>query len=365
MSKALPLVANDIWKTFPGSRVPTIQGISLTLQPGEILTLLGPSGCGKTTILRMIAGFERPDDGEVWIGGAKVAGGRTWVPPEKRGVGMVFQDYALFPHLTVAENVAFGLRGRQSRDREKRVRSALGLVGLEGLGDRYPHNLSGGQQQRVALARALAPQPALTLLDEPFSNLDAALRVQMRDEVRRILKSQGSAAIFVTHDQKDALAISDRIAVINQGRVEQLAPPREIYQFPATPFVATFVGQTNLLNGVLQRGRIETEFGPVPCHHQRGQPEGSRVTVSVRPDSFEIAPDGPFTGRVESMIYGGNYVELQVTLLTQHGKGKQVWIHAHPEMPITEGQTVRFEARPDFVAVVEAGEAAVAGRPSD
>lgn len=245
LSHEQPLRIASLCKNYGKS--PAVCGVDLAVAPGEILTLLGPSGCGKTTTLRLIAGFERPDRGEVTIGGKVVASGSHWIAPEERGVGMVFQDYALFPHLTVAENVAFGLGKADTGNRKQRVSQMLRLVGLEEQKDRYPHNLSGGQQQRVALARALAPRPALVLLDEPFSNLDASLRVQMREEVRRILKESGAAAIFVTHDQKDALAISDRVVVMNQGLVEQVGSPREIYQFPHTAFVARFVGQTNLL----------------------------------------------------------------------------------------------------------------------
>ncbi len=274
----LPLEIRGLTKRF--GRTEAVCGVDLTLQPGEILTLLGASGCGKTTTLRLIAGFERPDDGEVIIAGRVAASGDgRWIPPERRDVGMVFQDYALFPHLTVAENVGFGLTRLSRAEREKRIKQMLRLVGLEAMAERYPHNLSGGQQQRVALARALARKPALVLLDEPFSNLDAALRVQMRDEVRRILKESGAAAIFVTHDQKDALAISDRVAVMNAGKVEQVGTPREIYQFPHTAFVARFVGQTNLLMGEISLTNehvVVTQIGPVPCVHTHGLPRGRR-----------------------------------------------------------------------------------------
>jgi iron(III) transport system ATP-binding protein len=226
-----------------------VEDLTLDVASGEILCLLGPSGCGKTTLLRLIAGFETPDEGAVRIAGAEVAGPSTWVPPDRRRIGFVFQDYALFPHLTVLQNVAFGLRGADRADRERRAAEVLDLVGLTIFSGRYPHQLSGGQQQRVALARALAPQPAVILLDEPFSNLDAALRGATRDEVRQILKRTGTTTVLVTHDQEEALTFADRLAVMRAGRLEQEGAPETVYARPRTAFVATFLGRTNLLRG--------------------------------------------------------------------------------------------------------------------
>ena len=221
-----------------------VDQVTLTLMQGELLALLGPSGCGKTTLLRLIAGLEAPNEGAIVLSGRPVAGPGGWVPPERRQLGMVFQDYALFPHLTVAQNVGFGLdrlRKQAPQALHDRVAEAIALVGLEGLEKRYPHELSGGQQQRVALARSIAPQPSLILLDEPLSNLDARVRQRLRQEVRAILKRAGAAAVFVTHDREEAMAIADRVAVMRRGQIEQIDSPEGLYWEPDSRFVAGFV----------------------------------------------------------------------------------------------------------------------------
>ncbi|NJL87557.1 MAG: ABC transporter ATP-binding protein [Leptolyngbyaceae cyanobacterium SM1_1_3] len=245
----------------------TLEAVNLQLYQGEILSLLGPSGCGKTTLLRLIAGFEQPQQGTIELAERTVCAPGKWTVPEQRGVGVVFQDYALFPHLNVRENVRFGLKSLARRgclsklDLADRAQAAIALVGLSGFEQRYSHELSGGQQQRVALARALAPRPALILLDEPFSNLDVQVRLYLRQEVRDILKSIGASGIFVTHDQEEALAISDRMAVMRQGQIEQVGTPEEIYRQPASRFVAEFVTQANFIP-TQRRGQIwETEVG--------------------------------------------------------------------------------------------------------
>lgn len=267
-----------------------VHQLDLDVYAGEILALLGPSGCGKTTSLRLIAGFERPDSGSIAINDQTAAGDGLFVPPEKRGVGMVFQDYALFPHLTIHENVGFGLHNKPKPEANEIVTSMLELVGLQQFASRYPHELSGGQRQRIALARALAPQPFLLLLDEPFSNLDADLRTQMRVEVRQILKSINATAIFVTHDQEEALYLGDRIALMNHGRVEQIGHPEEIFHQPATRFVAEFMGGTDFLPGVVGEEAIETEIGLLP--QKVDLPIGTAVEIAMRYDdlSFELNP---------------------------------------------------------------------------
>jgi iron(III) transport system ATP-binding protein len=264
LESASVLCLDAITKQFSSTVNPAVSSVSFTLQQGDVLALLGPSGCGKTTLLRLIAGFEHPQSGSIAIADQTVAGNGNWVAPEKRGVGMVFQDYALFPHLTVQQNVAFGLRQKPGLAIAQRVQEALTLVGLQGMEQRYPHQLSGGQQQRVALARALAPYPFLVLLDEPLSNLDVQVRLRLRQELREILKAAGTSAIFVTHDQEEALSIADRVAVMRQGQLEQLDTPEAIYRHPASRFVAEFVTQANFLPARRQGQVWHTAIGEIP-----------------------------------------------------------------------------------------------------
>ena len=267
---------------------PAVRDLDLELARGRILALLGPSGCGKTTTLRLLAGFESPDVGEIEIASRIVARGvpsTTNIPPEKRRVGMVFQDYALFAHLTVAQNVAYGLKGiSRGKKRDARVAEVLALAHLDGLEDRMPHELSGGQQQRVALARALAPEPAVVLLDEPFSNLDAALRVEVRSEMREILTAAGATAIFVTHDQAEALSFADEVAVMFGGSIVQVAPPEDLYHRPATRNVAEFVGEANFVSGTAKNGRLRCALGDVPAC---GECAGA-VEAMLRPEALHL-----------------------------------------------------------------------------
>ncbi|NND85690.1 MAG: ABC transporter ATP-binding protein [Acidimicrobiia bacterium] len=260
-----------------------LNGFSLDVEEGAILCLVGPSGCGKTTALRVLAGFDQPDAGRVEIRGRAVVDGTSSVPPERRSVGMVFQDYALFPHLTVEANIRYGLGSAQ----RNRVGEVLELTGLEGMGNRMPHELSGGEQQRVALARALAPRPDAILLDEPFSNLDASLRDRMRREVRRILNDAGTTAVLVTHDQEEALAVADTVAIMREGAVLQVGSPTEVYERPATPWVAGFLGDSVGLDGHVSGGRVTTLLG---SFLYRGPLEGP-VEVMVRPEWIEPTPD--------------------------------------------------------------------------
>jgi iron(III) transport system ATP-binding protein len=282
-------------KQFAGQTSPAVDQISLALHQGDLLGLLGPSGCGKTTLLRLIAGFERPQHGTIDLAGQLICDGRVWVPPERRDVGVVFQDYALFPHLCVLDNVAFGLKTQVRRGklaagqiREEAAR-AIALVGLQGFEKRFPHELSGGQQQRVALARAIAPRPSLILLDEPFSNLDVQVRLYLRQEVRDILKGVGASGIFVTHDQEEALSISDRLAVMRSGRVEQFGTPEEIYRQPSSRFVAGFVTQANFLRAERHGDVWKTVLGAFAT--EDSAVDAAIAEMMVRQEDLQLQPD--------------------------------------------------------------------------
>ncbi len=284
--------------------------VSFAVPEGALLTLLGPSGCGKTTCLRLIAGITAPDEGEIWLNGQLVASPAGSLPPEQRRVGMVFQDYALFPHLNVADNVAFGLRSSRAEKRA-RVAELLALVGLQGLEDKMPYLLSGGQQQRVALARALAPEPDILLLDEPFSNLDTALRAQVRGEVRDILRRTGKTAVFVTHDQEEALSLSDRVAVLFEGRLHQVGTPEQIYNQPVSAQVAAFVGEANLLPAEASGSRAASALGELTLI----KPARGKVHVLIRPERVHLDTSGEgVLGEVLWREYYGSRQRIAVRL---------------------------------------------------
>lgn len=327
------LEVEGLRRRFAGTTAAAVEKVSFTLGAGELMALLGPSGCGKTTTLRMIGGFETPDAGSVRLKDQDI----THLPPEKRGIGFVFQDYALFPHLDVLANVRFGLRTLPRAKADARARDMLALVGMQDLGARKPHELSGGQQQRVALARTLALAPPLVLLDEPFSNLDAAMRVETRQEVRKLLKATGSAAILVTHDQEEALAMADRIAVMEAGRVRQIGTPDEIYRNPISAFVASFIGRSNIVPGRATGMDVDTPFGKL----QLSRAANGSVDLAVRPEQImlEADPNGP--GAIVGREYRGHdqlywVQEGERCMLVISGPGAQIELGARVRMRICD-----------------------------
>ncbi|MGD1875261.1 MAG: ABC transporter ATP-binding protein [Mastigocoleus sp.] len=334
----------NINKLFTDSKEPAVNNVSLQLQQGDILGLLGPSGCGKTTLLRIIAGFEEPEKGTVKIDEQIVSDSNNKIPPEKRDVGIVFQDYALFPHLTVSENVSFGLLSLDKTSIKKRVSEALQLVKLEGLENRYPYELSGGQQQRVALARGLAPRPKLMLLDEPLSNLDIQVRLQLREEIRDILKAAGTSAIFVTHDQEEALAISDIVGVMRQGNLEQIDTPENIYTHPASKFIAEFVTQANFLPAHRQGNMWETEIGSFRIEQNHSQKIGE---LMIRQESLILTPDADAQIKIRSRRFLGR--EYRYCLETS--SGREIHARTMTDTLLSEGTSVQVSVVEDGIQV--------------
>jgi iron(III) transport system ATP-binding protein len=306
------LKAHQLGKRYKGAARWAVSNFSAVIRQGEIVALLGESGCGKTTILRLISGFETPDAGELYLHDKPVAGKSTFVEPEQRGVGIVFQDYGLFPHKTVEQNIRFGLFRKSEEEIRSRLREVIELTGLEGLGKRYPHQLSGGQQQRVAVARAIAPNPAILLFDEPFSNIDSKRREQLRREIKNILNSAGITAIFVTHDTRDVMAIADRVFLLRDGVTIQEGTPAEVYQQPRNSYAAEFFGKTNIIAATATNDGYILPFGKVTTPTPPTKP-GKQVTLSVRPDAFEISnqktPD-TITGEIIHTQFFGEYQEL-------------------------------------------------------
>lgn len=329
-----------VTKTFDGV-TQVLSGVDVAVEAGATLALLGPSGCGKTTLLRIVAGLERPEQGTVTVGDRLLSGPDTFVAPERRRVGMVFQDWALFPHLSVARNVGFGLP-RPERKVSPRIDEALELVGLAGLGDRMPSTLSGGQQQRVALARAIAPRPSVLLLDEPFSNLDASLRAQVRTEIHQLLVGLGITTVFVTHDQDEAFVLGDRVAVLAEGTVVQIGSPAELYQRPATRWLAGFVGDANLVAGTASGDVARTALGPLPLV----SPAEGPVDVLVRPEQLELSAVDDAAG-VEGTVELVEFVGHDTTYLV-HVDGHELHVR-RPSMPVVgrgDRVSVRFAAGP-------------------
>lgn len=336
----MSLHLEELKKSYPNFKI----DLSLSVGSGELVTLLGPSGCGKTTFLRLVSGLIQPDNGRIRLGGRRI----DPLPTEQREIGIVFQDYALFPHMNVAENIAFGLKMKNWR-RERirpRVDELLALVHLRGYEERKVTELSGGEQQRVALARALAPNPRLLLLDEPLSALDARLRKMLRSEIRRIQQKLGLTTVYVTHDQEEALALSDRIAVMRDGRIEQTGSPREIYRLPATPFVAAFIGQSNLLAGTFLEtegdfGRVHTALGDFLGRLPEGrrQEPGDAVTLFFRPQSCRL--DGEAEVRISGVISASEYLGEEIQLQIRAGETVLI-VKTTREDGFTPGQQLSF-----------------------
>ncbi|HEV7456294.1 MAG TPA: ABC transporter ATP-binding protein [Roseococcus sp.] len=341
----MSLRLDDIHHAYGPKQV--LRGVSLEVAAGEIVCLLGPSGDGKTTLLRLVAGLEPLQQGRISLGGRVLAAPGEDVPPESRHVGFVFQDYALFPHLTVADNVAFGLRRIPRGDRGWRVAEALARVGLETYAQSWPHQLSGGQQQRVALARALAPRPEALLLDEAFASLDARLREQVRDDTLHVLQQAGIPALIVTHDAEEAMFMADRIALMREGQVVQLGTPEQLYLHPATPFVATFLGEVNRLPARIRQGAAETVIGAAPA---RGLPEGSAALLLLRPEGLrvtEAGSAGSALAEVEACRLLG--ATTLVHMAVADGEGGVLHLHARlpPGARLSRGDRVGVALDPE------------------
>ena len=342
-SEGVRVVFDGVVKSYGSQRV--LKGLQLEVQPGEFLSLLGSSGSGKSTALRLLAGLEPADGGTILVGGEDM----SRVPANKRDMGMVFQSYSLFPHLSVARNTAFGLRMRrvpEARVRE-RVDAALALVGLSDFAARFPHQLSGGQQQRVALARALVTEPRVLLLDEPLSALDAKVRVQLREEIRRIQLRLGITTIFVTHDQEEALAVSDRVAVMNAGDIDQIGAPEELYTRPATTFVAEFIGRSCLVDAVVRDGFAEALGARLPL--LAPHPDGP-ARVYLRPENLFLASDGT-TGAVPAIVVSSSFLGAMRRTQVKTTEGVELVVQHSPGERVLAGDAVRVGVRPEPVAV--------------
>jgi iron(III) transport system ATP-binding protein len=368
---AVLLALEGVEKRYAASSPAAVSAVSFSVRDGEVLGLVGESGCGKSTLLRLIAGLEVPDGGTIRIGGRTVAGPEAWLPPERRGVGMVFQDFALFPHLRVVDNVAYGLTRGPRAGRRGRAEDVLDLVGLRGYGSRFPHELSGGQQQRVALARALAPEPRLLLLDEPFSNLDSALKRSLRDELAEVLRRTGITAILVVHDAEDVMALADRVAVMRRGWVRQIETPDSLYRQPRDEYVARFFGETNILNARPQGDGFDTAIGFIPCALAAGRSEP--VRLCLRPEHFHLSTDATGNGSacasgcpsgaacdaggraavVRQVRRSGLHRRIILSVETGAPGGATLTVDVGPEPHLVEGDQVFVQPKPGCIHVLQ------------
>lgn len=335
-----------VTKSF--GNVTVLQEFNQKFEDGEFITLLGPSGCGKTTMLRLIAGFEKPSSGEIYIGDKLVSSEKEFLPPEKRGIGMVFQSYAVWPHMNVFDNIAYPLKVQKinKNEIEERVNQVLKIVHLEQYKDRFPSELSGGQQQRVALGRALVAQPEILLLDEPLSNLDAKLREEMRYEIKEITKKLKITVIYVTHDQIEAMTMSDRIVLINKGEVQQVAPPQEIYSKPKNMFVANFVGKVDFITGKVEESKILLDNSNNQTLPNTSSFKG-KVVVAIRPENAILSDDGEITGKVYSKFYLGDYNDLRVEI--GNGNILRMIARASTYNTLNEGDEVKIKILDYFI----------------
>ena len=338
------IVLESVSKRF-GAGAPAVDALSLSIGSGETFALFGPSGCGKTTTLRLIAGFERPDEGRIRLGSRIVADDGADVPPEDRSIGFVFQDYALFPHLTVEGNVGFGLRGVGSRERAARIREVLALSRLDDLGHRFPHELSGGQQQRVAVARALAPDFPVVLLDEPLSNLDASLRGSLRAELHRILKASGKTVLLVTHDREEAFEMADRIGVMSGGRLQQVGDPEDLHRWPATEEVARLVCDACFLPARRSGKFLSTELGVLPIGEEA--PAEEDLMILVREDDVRLVPDESGEGVVENRVFRGPGHVIHVRLRS----GVSIRCRSTDGSSARVGERVRVRIAPENLVI--------------
>jgi iron(III) transport system ATP-binding protein len=306
------LSARQITKTYPGTQKPALNGFSMEVHKGEIVALLGESGCGKTTALRILAGFEKADEGTLSIQNTPIFDQQHFTDPSRRGVGIIFQDYALFPHQSVWQNVTFGLHKKKPKEQKSMASEIIDLVGLSGYEHRYPHQLSGGQQQRVALARAMAPRPQILLMDEPFSNIDTVKKNQIREELHGLLKKTGVTVIFVTHDTRDVMAIADRVVVLKEGHLLQQGTPEAVFKRPANSYLAHFFGTTNLIKGQVVDGRIQTGLGSILIPGDQGLPEGDKVSLSLRPGDIHLSTatdQRAIRVKIEQLRFMGEFTE--------------------------------------------------------
>ncbi|GAO29982.1 ABC transporter ATP-binding protein [Geofilum rubicundum] len=333
------LSARHISKTYPGSRFPALSQFSLDIQAGEIVGLLGESGCGKTTALRILAGFETADHGTLTIQNKIAFNNKQFTDPTQRDIGIIFQDYALFPHLTVWKNITFGLNKKSGKNQRKLASEMMDLVGLAGYDNRYPHQLSGGQQQRVALARAMAPRPKILLMDEPFSNIDTVKKNQIRQELHSLLKKTGSTVIFVTHDTRDVMAMADQVIVMKEGQVLQQGTPQAVFKSPRNAYLAGFFGNTNFIEGRMVNGQIRTDLGPLAMDAPVGLTEDQPVLFSLRPGDISLTneKDGQsIPVQIERQRFMGEFTEVECRLVAS---GTRLLFHVPPNQPVPNKTT--------------------------